>query len=596
MKEFTSQTGGRFTYVDDFLNLQELALAFGEIFTDCDNFIVSGCEVSGNSISAGLVYLNGKLRVVEETPSITGGWPQYIYEVNDNKNVPYASGVEKIGREVWGTKVGKTVPTTATALTGEAPKAIQINSTGGLRMKDAWFGKYALLLNPAAPSQSVKGTVNLQTLNVTGMINSQTQYILRSSGCVGNMYFSGANLIFEGLLSGPAGTKRHQMVFDYSTNSIKFIVDGIAVATLKDSDITFAKPLTLGQVNIGKVCLTDSHIYNASAAEHGSEVNINMLSYGGGTNYFRNTNIGDGKGNAILSISGKKKTLVANGQLIVGNYQPASIILRSILPKSNSSLTQHVSWQDVNQAVIATFGFNDPNNKNFGLSNHIGDVVVTGANTVDLGPAIKENGVLLSEKYALQSNINKELSKKANALDVYSKDETYSTQQCNDKFATKAGGLAQFIVGSNSDVALCKQIGAIREDDLKDYVQKSKLLADIATTDAAKATIRKNIGAAAADDLQKDSGWVPMATFPNLYIRQIGNIVCIQGLITTVHDGTVFEIPNNIDPPRYAIGYDAAMTDEGYWSCRIKGGTKKCEVLRCAGCDKTIPISITYMT
>lgn len=47
MKEFSAQTGGRYTYADDLENLQELALAFAELFDDCDNFIVSGCEVTG---------------------------------------------------------------------------------------------------------------------------------------------------------------------------------------------------------------------------------------------------------------------------------------------------------------------------------------------------------------------------------------------------------------------------------------------------------------------------------------------------------------------------------------------------------------------
>ena len=59
MKEFSAQTGGRYTYADDLENLQDLALAFAQIFDDCDNFIVSGCEITGNAISAGYVFLNG---------------------------------------------------------------------------------------------------------------------------------------------------------------------------------------------------------------------------------------------------------------------------------------------------------------------------------------------------------------------------------------------------------------------------------------------------------------------------------------------------------------------------------------------------------
>lgn len=99
MKEFSSQTGGRFTYVDDVLNLQELALAICSIFDGCDNFIVSGCEVSGSTITPGIVYLNGKLRSFTGATDIQS-WPQFIYEVNSTENIPYQSGGEKVGRNI----------------------------------------------------------------------------------------------------------------------------------------------------------------------------------------------------------------------------------------------------------------------------------------------------------------------------------------------------------------------------------------------------------------------------------------------------------------------------------------------------------------
>ncbi len=86
MIEFDAQEGGRYTYVDDIVNLQNLALAFGELFHDCDNFILSGCEVSGTSISAGFVYINGKLRRFNGATGITS-WPQYIYESNKTESV-----------------------------------------------------------------------------------------------------------------------------------------------------------------------------------------------------------------------------------------------------------------------------------------------------------------------------------------------------------------------------------------------------------------------------------------------------------------------------------------------------------------------------
>ena len=58
MRHFNSQTGGRYTYTDDVINLQELALAINAIFDGCDNFIISGCEISGTTIAPGYVYIN----------------------------------------------------------------------------------------------------------------------------------------------------------------------------------------------------------------------------------------------------------------------------------------------------------------------------------------------------------------------------------------------------------------------------------------------------------------------------------------------------------------------------------------------------------
>ena len=59
MKEYVAETGGRYTYSDDVLNLQELALSLSAIFDGCSDFIISGCETDGARISDGYVWLGG---------------------------------------------------------------------------------------------------------------------------------------------------------------------------------------------------------------------------------------------------------------------------------------------------------------------------------------------------------------------------------------------------------------------------------------------------------------------------------------------------------------------------------------------------------
>lgn len=65
MKEYVAETGGRYTYSDDILNLQELALSLNAIFDGCSDFIISGCGTDGARIAPGYVWLGGKVRRFE---------------------------------------------------------------------------------------------------------------------------------------------------------------------------------------------------------------------------------------------------------------------------------------------------------------------------------------------------------------------------------------------------------------------------------------------------------------------------------------------------------------------------------------------------
>lgn len=592
MEEFTSQTGGRYTYVDDFINLQELALVFGEVFTDCDNFIVSGCEVSGNAISAGIVYLNGKLRVVEATPTIIGGWPQYIYEVNEIKNVPYASGTEKVGRKKWGAKVGKTVPTAKTPLTDAAPKVIQINATGGLRMKDAWFGKYALLLNPAALEQSVQGTVNLQKLNVTGDIKSTSRYKITSAGREGSIYINGDNLVFDWILP----TSQHvQMMFDGDSGATRFVINNKLIATVAENNIVFTKPLFVPEINVGNLKAIDSSISNTSTADDEGMLNINMFGYSGSDAYFRTTKIGDGKGLSLLTISGKEHTLRADGQVIISACVDSPLIIRAQFAKENNAIIQFIEWQDLQKQTMASFGYTSDTDTNFVLTNDIGNVMIKGSGCVDISPAIKENGVLLSEKYVLVSNLSSLLNQKIDIKDVYTKSESYNTDECNQIFAKQANGFSQFITDKNTAETLCKQIGALREVDLNNYVKKNMYLQDMADTQSAKQQIRENIGAAA---ILTDTGWVRCGTL-DMYARQIGHIVCIQGYIHAIERGTIFTLPNNISSPSGPVAYTAPVAHPNFfqkgWGCVIEPSSRECVVVEGSWDTGVVPVSIIYM-
>ena len=94
MREFVAKTGGRYTYIEDFVGLQDLTLSLITMFGECGNFIVSGCETSGVSdssvtISEGYVYINGHIRkFAGGTVDLTN--PYYIVESERSESVSYA--------------------------------------------------------------------------------------------------------------------------------------------------------------------------------------------------------------------------------------------------------------------------------------------------------------------------------------------------------------------------------------------------------------------------------------------------------------------------------------------------------------------------
>lgn len=585
MKEFSAQTGGRYTYADDLENLQDLALAFAQIFDDCDNFIVSGCEITGNAISAGYVFLNGKFRYFSGATGITS-WPQYIYEANSTENMPYESGGSKVGRNIYGCAIGKSVPVKQDELTGKALQSITMLSTGGLRMKDAFIGKYALLLNPVSGSQTVDSIVNFaKAINANGDVVANKSVTVKSGAIKTEISYSGSTLNVK----YTGNTHNYQLSLEDGVG-LRFYANGTLIATIGASTITFSKPVSANEGVFGGLVLTANKLYQGTANAT-SELAINVCGYNGGTTQFRTTHIGNGKGKILFSIIGAEGSANIYGVTKIEAGAADGLILKANVQKENNSLTNAISWRDSLNNVMARVGFLSTTDQVFSISAPLYNLSIMGHTSVNIGPAIMENGQLLSEKYVLATKFATELNKKANTTSVYTMD------QANEKFATKTGGLAQFVSASVSAATCRSHIGAIGQDDLKSYAKLTNCLSDMATTEPLKQKIRNNIGAAGVGDFQPkltDSGWKWIKD--SLYVRQIGNIVCIQGSTKTVHSGTVFAIPNTIAPPSHSIKHSIAFGNKKSWVCKIAAGQRACTVVYCDGsCGKSTEFSITYM-
>lgn len=306
---------------------------------------------------------------------------------------------------------------------------------------------------------------------------------------------------------------------------------------------------------------------------------------------FRNTHIGNGKGKIVVSIIGSDGSANIYGVTKISAGTADGLVLQANVTKETKSLTNAISWRDSVNTVMARMGFLSSTDQTFSISASAYNISIVGLTTVNIGPAIMENGTLLSEKYATIDTFTKALKNKANSSDVY------TTIKADEKFATKGTGLLQFR-SETVDAETCRShIGAIGQNELDSYAKLDKYLSDMATSDVQKQKIRNNIGAAGVGDFQPklpDSGWKWIKD--SLYVRQIGNIVCIQGSTKTIHSGTVFTIPNTINPPTHAVKYCVSFSNKRNWVCYIPAGQRACKVVYCDGsCGKSTEFSITYM-
>ena len=589
MKEFSAQTGGRYTYVDDIVNLQELALAFSSIFAACDNFIVSGCEVNGTSISAGYVYINGKLRYFSGATGISK-WPQYIYESNKAESVAYASGSDKVGRNVYGCSISSSTPSTADSLTGSVPQYIQVQQVGGRTLNDAFFGKYALLLNSSVGSQTIGDAVTFaKTVKVQGALNmNDTASIVKGEAVCKMFYESNVFHVQSRIGTGTI----YDFTFDQDRGYV-FSIGGIDIMSISQSGISLAKPLTIGKSVIGSVTLDADYIYNSGTSADNGTLYLNYKGYNGGNSYYRNTIIGNGKGVTILSINGKDATASLAGTLIAESALQTGIVLKhTTLTQSNTSLTKVINWLDASDSQMAYVGFSSTADNIFYIHNRIANICINGLSAVNLLPAIMENGVLLTDKYVQKTDLATQMTGKADVSAVYSKSDAES------KFADKTSGFSQFITGSNTKETLRSQIGAIAIGALDDVPRTFNYLTDMAKTEADKKKICENIGAARTGDFQAkiaDTGWINISG-TDLYARQIGDHVCVQGKAVTVHTGYVmFTLPNQISAPKYDVAFRASLDCNCDWGCKIAGGSKDCTVIYCTHHGKTISLSFSYM-
>lgn len=604
MKEFSAQTGGRYTYVDDFINLQDLALSFASIFDECDNFIISGCEVSDSVISPGYVYINKKIRYFNGATNVT--FPCYIYEQNSTETLTYANGQDKVGRKIYGCALGTSVPSGDDPLTNAARQYILLGIEHRvLRLREALFGQCFML---SASQQTVQGNVTFEgDVTIDGNLNLDS-ITLVSDNAVGRLYHytNNGNLIIQNKISAH---DTYQMIF--GSAGFEFRTESAIMFTVTDRNVTARIPFSATQVRAGNVTIANNDIYeHATNADDGS-LRINMLGYNRVNTRYRDTLIGNGKGTAIITVDGSTANVQIDGTIVSNNSVKEAFVLKSTYPRtSDENFLKTLVIKDANDYVAAIFGYNsttdgtqlsavhNESGKVLSIINNIGGINITGSGYVNIGPVIMENGVAISSKYVQRSELPSWVFGNAPSSGM--------TQEIADgRYARLTNGLAQFIRGTNTASVLCSQIGAMTQTQADArYAKLSSYLADMARTDSEKALIRQNIGAAASNQLQStiyDSGWKDLRG-GLLFARQWGKVVSIQGTVFTTPAGNIsFVIPAGIAPPAYDVELlapEATRSNETlFFRVKIAAGERNARITHCPETmvNSPVTVTLTYM-
>ena len=604
MKEFVAQTGGRYTYIDDILNLQELALAMTHLFDGCDDFVLSGCKVSGTSLSSGFVYINGKIRYFEGTESTT--FPVYLYEKNSIENVSYADSVSKEGCKIYGCGIATEVPTALDTITGKAPAYITITREGNTRrVSDAFFARYAVTLNDALKNQTIN-----KNLVVNGDIQAKStkiseSYVVESGNKIAYIKYN--NDALE--ISTTDNNETLNKIAIKPDGTMEFYNKDTLLLILNKDNIRTSVPFKSSDTQSGNITVKGNDVYDSGVATDSGSIKVNMLGASGGNAYFRNFIVGDGKNNVLLKLDGKNKTGWLYTSLNIATNKPEAFTLQhSTLAKNDNAAKMALSWTDKNKELVAHIGFTKDTDRQFHIRSVVGGIALD--NDTYVTGKLVVNGINIGEVLYTKTDAKRDLALKADQTSVYTKQETDGLFAKNTNigvFVEKQGG------GSTGMDKVCQALGATRTTETLKYAKKDQLFKDIVSEglspDSPTFTEEQvkrqkelcvNIGAAYKNDLghiTKDTKWINV-TGNTMKVRQMGQVVSVAGDLTvdSASGGSLFTLPEDIDAPSQNIGVylnHDAFKFEG----SIKAGERICKgTLTGSGYrGQVIPFILTYL-
>lgn len=453
MKEYIAEPGGRYTYTDDILNLQELSLSITSIFSECSNFIISGCLIENSNISPGYVWINGKIRHFEGAKGIS--YPYYIYEKNSTDSTTYANDANKKGRFNYLCVGGTVVPTAPDSLTQQLPQYIELSKSYAPRFIDKFIGNYALLIDTPFQKQTVKKDL-LFTGNVTvekdidaktslGVSNPQNGFSMKNlvyqNGDVSiGVYLNGIMLNEIIVCSGVGNEKDKGAVIFKKDGSEQGRIHNQGYQANNFIGRTFQTTLAR---------LYDNSLNNIADNTDNGSININSKGYENGITKFRNLNVYDGKSmtEPLFQVEGKTSSVKINALLTTKSNGNAILLTNALYAKGDKKLLNTVSWTDKAMEVIGLIGYNSLDNYDFSLVNRIGNIIIQPSSYININGELWVNGTNIHTVYVTKDTFSTELGKKVTAVSG----KQLSTEDFTKDYKKKLDGISTGSVGVNGD-------------------------------------------------------------------------------------------------------------------------------------------------
>jgi hypothetical protein len=624
MREYVAKTGGRYTYIEDFIGLQELSLSLASIFDGCKNFIISGCKTTGNNnnmdISAGYVYINGKIRHFEGA-TVDLSNPYYIVESERTESVSYAQNATQQGcihYECFGTN--------------ERPldkQYIKITDSYIPRLKDEFFGKYAVTLDSSFEQQTIsKNIVMEKNLYIKGNIVNDSNFSIKNPDKqveLEEKITSEGNAQFTFLKDGKESSR---LLFGFD-DMIRFISDGIEKLVITPTNVAINELMT-NEIRNKELLISGTDIYNYFDNSENGSININRSGYDGGATKSRHFNVYNGKRKLLFRSDGAMNMNYSYCTINEESRNEFGLVLRDTAHKyGEPEYRKSIAWEDLNGVIMGSVGFSETSQNDLRIKHCLnGDVTLLGRRVNIIGE-LQNNGETLSSKYVSKNYVDEELKKKVNAeagkvlseVNFTAKDKDKLDRINPDDYAN-GDDINQAVSGAlkasnnlsdvhdKSSARSNLSVYSKNECDTA-YLRKDKKLTDLPTlNDTEKAAIRAKIGAGASTiegeiesikasmknivkdycdpifALKSTTGICTAQPGNGLTFVQVGGVVSVGGMIEPKGNaGNWFVIPNSIGAPATyicgTINTGIGKEDINYglvWECQANDRTVTCPI------------------